>query len=761
MELLPFLNKHRNAYLRYTALGLLIVLIFATMQKLLVYPDASLRHFIVPAVLGTLIGALLSSLVALRREVQAGRDIFRAVADLAQEFIYVQRSDGTYEYVSPSCFEITGYRQEDFYARPWLMNELVLIDDREVWGGHVHRMQARGQPERLRVRIRSREGEVRWLEHLCSDVRDARGKILGVRSTNLDITDRVERERLQAVTATAFETHEGIIITDAARRILRVNRAFSEITGYEPAEVIGRTPVLFQSGRHERAFYDKLNAALTLEGRWEGEIWDKRKNGDIFPSQVTITAVRDEGGAVTNYVGVFSDISHRKQAEAEIYRLAYYDPLTLLPNRRLLMDRLQQTMSASERNGTFGAVLFIDLDHFKELNDTQGHEVGDRLLVEVARRLAGSVRSGDTVSRLGGDEFVIMLANLFESDADVVNHVESVAAKILSALNLPYLLEGGNYHGTASLGVTIFRGRQTSAEELLKHSDVALYQAKNSGRARLRFFDPSMQETLERNARMKSDLRVALKEEQFVLFFQPQVDVRGCCTGAEALLRWRHPERGLVGPGDFIPFAEESGMIGQLDRWVLAASCRQVRDWDRQGLFAGLRLSVNISAQGFIHHDFVAEALAVIYAHGIDPARLKLEITETSLLGNLAEAIETMEQLGRAGIAFALDDFGTGYSSLSYLRQLPIDQLKIDRAFVSHINAEPGDAVIARSIIGMAQDLGLEVVAEGVETQEQFAMLESFGCTAYQGYLFARPMAADGFEAWLQTASAAERLGRQ
>lgn len=749
MELLPFLRKYHSVYLRFTALGIIVVLSFAATQVFLVYPQATLLHFIVPTLLGTIIGLLLSTLIALRKEVLAGRDIFRAVADLAQEFIYVLRKDGVYEYVSPSCLEVTGYRQQDFYERPFLMNDLVITEDRQLWGEHVHRMHARGHKERLRVRIRRRDGELRWLEHLCSDVHDSNGDVLGVRSTNLDITERVDRELQQAVAATAFETHEGIIITDGQSRIMRVNRAFCDITGYEAVEVIGKTPALLKSGRQDGDFYEKMWATLIAEGRWDGELWDRRKNGEVYPKQLTITAVRDDAGKVSHYVGMFSDISLRKEAEAEIFRLAYYDPLTLLPNRRLLMDRLHQAMTASERNDSYGAVLFIDLDHFKELNDTQGHAVGDKLLVEVARRLVSSVRTGDTVARLGGDEFVVMLANLFDSDEGVGLHAESVASKVLEALNRPYVLEGRKYQGTASIGVTLFHGRQSSADELLKHSDVALYQAKNSGRARLRFFDPSMQQALEKRARMKADLRIALQENQFRLYFQPQVDAAGRCVAAEVLLRWQHPEQGLLLPGEFIPFAEESGLIGLIDLWVLAESCRQIRNWDELKVFAGLRLSVNISAAAFMHHDFVAVVLANVYAHRIEPARLKLELTETSLIHNLTDAIERMRQLKSDGIGFSLDDFGTGYSSLSYLRQLPIDQLKIDRAFVCNVTVESGDAVIAKTIIGMAHNLGLELIAEGVETQEQFALLDSFDCPGFQGYLFSRPVSLGDFEKWL------------
>ncbi len=603
------------------------------------------------------------------------------------------------------------------------MSKLVLDEDRGDWDRHVHQMHEHGKPERLRLRIRTRNGEIRWLEHVCSDVRDERGNILGVRSTNLDITERVQKEQQLAIAATAFETHEGILVTDSETRILRVNKAFSDISGYAAEEVIGRTPAMFKSGRHDKAFYQELWRVLLAQGWWEGELQDMRKNGEIYPKHLTITVVKNNEGKITNYVGVFSDITLRKAAEEEINRLAYYDPLTMLPNRRLLIDRLHQAMVASERNRTYGAVLFIDMDNFKELNDTQGHEVGDKLLVEVAHRLLDCVRAGDTVARLGGDEFVVMLANLFDTDLDVVPRVESVATKVLAALNQPYLLNGQQYLGTASIGVALFHGTQKSVDELLKHSDVALYQAKSSGRATLRFFDPSMQQALEERARLRADLRNALQEKQFQLYFQAQVDAAGRCLGAEVLLRWQHPERGLVPPNAFIPFAEEYGLIAGIDFWVLEEACRQLALWRAQDRLGRLPLAVNVSAAAFMREDFVEEVLSLLKRHGVEPGLLKLELTETSLVDGVDEAIGKISRLKAAGVRFSLDDFGIGYSSLSYLRQLPISQLKIDRAFVRNVATEAGDAVIARTIVGMVQNLGLGVVAEGVETRQQLERL--------------------------------------
>ncbi|MDD2699785.1 MAG: EAL domain-containing protein [Sideroxydans sp.] len=745
MELLPFFSRHRAIYLRYTLLGLALVLAFASVQLFLLLDNAVPRNFIVPTLLGLVIGLLLSTLVAMRSEIISSQRLFRAVADLAQEFIYVRNTEGVYEYVSPSCLPTTGYSQDDFYAQPHLMSRLVLEEDRDIWDRHVFQMHEQGKPESLLIRIRARDGEIRWLEHICSDLRDERGRLLGVRSTNLDVTGRMLKEHQLAIAATAFETHDAILITDAETRIIRANKAFTEITGYEPEEVIGKTPAILKSGKHDKAFYEEMWATLLRDGRWEGELLDRRKNGEIYPKQLTITAVRNEQGEVTNYVGIFSDITTRKAAEEEINRLAYYDTLTSLPNRRLLIDHLQLAMAASDRNQSYGAVLFIDLDNFKDLNDTQGHDVGDQLLVEVAHRLLACVRTGDTVARLGGDEFVVMLANLFDTELDVVPRAESVATKVLSSLNLPYQLNGQQYHGTASIGVTLFHGTEKSVDELLKHSDLALYQAKNHGRATLRFFDPSMQQALELRAQLSKDMHLALREQQFKLYFQPQVNAEGRCVGAEVLLRWEHPERGLLLPNVFIPHAEESGMIADIDYWVLREACQRLQSWQGKGP-ARIPLAVNVSAAAFMRPDFVDDVLSIVNSTGIDQGLLKLELTETSLINGLEEAKGRIGRLKSAGICFSLDDFGTGYSSLSYLRQLPISQLKIDRAFVRNVVTEAGDAMIAKTIIDMAQNLGLELVAEGVETQAQFDLLVSFGCRTFQGYLFSRPLTLSDFE---------------
>ena len=514
--------------------------------------------------------------------------------------------------------------------------------------------------------------------------------------------------------------------------------------------MIGQNPRILQSGRHDAAFYQAMWSDLLSTGKWSGEIWDKRKNGEIYPKYMTITAVYDDHHQVTHYVAVSSDISQLKQSEQEIHQLAFYDPLTKLPNRRLLLDRLQQAMAVSMRNGRHGALLFLDLDHFKTINDTQGHAMGDLLLIEVARRLQTCVREGDSVARLGGDEFVVVLEELSSEPGEAANQTELVAEKIRNELDQPYTLINYECHSTSSIGISLFRGHLESVGNLLKHADTAMYQAKTSGRNTLRFFDPDMQAALEARATLEADLRHALSQQQFKLFFQLQVNAANYPIGAEALLRWLHPERGLVSPLQFILLAEDTGLILPIGQWVLGTACAQIKAWEANPSACELQLAVNVSARQFHQPDFVEQVRAALNKTGADPARLKLELTESVVLDNINDTIAKMHELKQIGVRFSMDDFGTGYSSLSYLTQLPLDQLKIDLSFVRNIGIKPTDAVIVQTIIGMGNSLGMEVIAEGVETEAQRDFLERNGCHAYQGYLFSKPVPIEEFEALIR-----------
>ncbi len=566
---------------------------------------------------------------------------------------------------------------------------------------------------------------------------------------DLEARQRRADEELR-IAAIAFESQEPMLVTDAGGAILRVNSAFTRVTGYAQDEVLGRNPSMLQSGRHAEAFYADMWDRVRAHGHWQGEVWDRRKNGEIFPKWLNISSVRDSDGAVTHYVATFSDTSERKAAAAAISRLAYHDGLTTLPNRQLMMDRLKQAIRTGTRSGAFGAVLFLDLDNFKTINDTLGHDEGDKLLAEAARRLRTGVREQDTVSRFGGDEFVILLENLDGARERAAVLAKGISDKLLAALSAPYRLRDQDCQCSASIGVAMWRGGPLIDEhELLKRADMAMYEAKKAGRNAVRFFDPVMQSALEGRARLESRLRMALALGQLQLHFQRQVDERGQVLGAESLLRWNDPERGLVPPGEFIALAEETGLIVGIGQWVLEAACDQLQAWSRDAATRPLRLSVNISPRQFAQELFVDEVAAALARSRADPRRLQLEITEGMLLDNVEETIAKMTELQRLGVSFALDDFGTGYSSLSYLHRLPLDMLKIDQSFVQQMGVSDQSGPIVRTIIQMGQGLGLDVLAEGVETEAQRLQLARLGCTRFQGYLFGRPAAIEQFHAAL------------
>jgi len=543
-----------------------------------------------------------------------------------------------------------------------------------------------------------------------------------------------------------FQTQIAILVTDAHNTITHVNQAFTRLTGYSAQEAVGQSPSLLQSGRHDRAFYQAMWATLQRLGSWEGEIWDRRKNGTVYPKWLTIKAIHDAQGAVSCYVGTFTDLSEHKEAEEAIYRLAFYDPLTGLPNRRLLNEKLQTALKQSKRSGQHGAVLLLDLDNFKDINDSMGHEAGDLLLNEVAQRLQRCVRQSDTLARMGGDEFVLVLEALGCGLEQAGEHARSVAEKILQLVSQPCSLRNGECHTSLSIGICLYSPDEDRAEDILMHADAAMYQAKRSGRNTLSFFSREMHEQLRARMTLESDLHPALERRQFELHFQPQVNHAGRVLGAEVLLRWNHPLRGMVSPCEFIPLAERCGLIVPIGEWVLNQACRQLQAWAGDARTRHLELAINVSARQFRHPDFVHQVRRALQQHAVDPTRLKLELTESLVLHNVSDTVAKMQALRQEGIRFSLDDFGTGYSSLTHLKQLPLDQLKIDQSFVQDIDRSANDAVIVQTIIGMAGNLGLDVIAEGVETEAQRCALEKYGCASYQGYLLSHPLPLSAFE---------------
>ena len=607
------------------------------------------------------------------------------------------------------------------------------------------------QSSELEASLNALELANRELDHRVQE----RTQALNETNRNLikEIDVRRAAEKQLKLAAEVFDNaKEGIMITDADQQILAVNDAFTRMTGYSADEVVGQTPRLLNSGRQDAAFYATIWAALTSEMHWQGEIWNRRKNGEVFPEWLSIAAVRDEEASVSHYVAVFSDLTQRKAAERKIDHLAFYDILTDLPNRRLLLDRLQHALTASSRTGRGGALLFVDLDNFKSLNDIVGRDQGDLVLQQVAQRLAGCVRASDTVSRPGSDEFVVMLEELSEGAQEAATQAEMVGEKILAALSQVYPLASYAHHSTVSIGIALFGDRQEGVDELLQRAESAMHHAKGAGRNTLRFFDPSMQAVITARAALEAGLREAVQREQFLVYYQAQVDSSGRVTGAEALLRWLHPERGLVSPAEFIPLVEATRLILPIGQWVLDTACERLAAWADQPALAHLTIAVNVSARQFHDEGFVDQVLAALARSGARPQRLKLELTESLLVDDVDQVIAKMSVLKAKGVDFSLDDFGTGYSSLSYLKRLPLDQLKIDQSFIRNILTDTNDAAIARMVVVLAESLGLAVIAEGVETEAQRDFLASQGCHAYQGYLFSRPLPVEGFEAFAQRA---------
>lgn len=574
---------------------------------------------------------------------------------------------------------------------------------------------------------------------------------------NIDRTKlQIEQDHELRIAAAAFESQESFMVTDANNSILRVNNGFTALTGYTANEVIGKNPRFLSSGRHSKEFYAEMWNALHKDRFWQGEIQNRKKNGYIFPEWLCITAISDATGAIVNYVATSNDISQRKADEERIRQLAFYDELTKLPNRALLFQRLNLALNTSQRYQKKGALIFLDLDHFKILNDTLGHTLGDQLLLEVSKRLLSCVRNIDTVARLGGDEFIVILEHLGSDEFSAAMQVNNVAEKIRHSIAESYLLNIDisddetvstiEYHTSCSIGFVLFAGTSVNADDLLKYADLAMYHAKKMGRNHISSFEPQMQQALIERTQLEADLRQSIANgDEFVLHYQAQVDNKGRVLGAEALVRWDHPVRGRVSPADFIPLAEETGMIVAVGTWVLRKGCEMLAQWAKNPQTAHLKLAVNVSSHQLSQDNFVSQVVDILTTTNADPRLLKLEITESMVVNNVEEAITKMHTLKEMGIRFSMDDFGTGYSSLSYLQKLPLDQLKIDQSFVRNLSFDGHDSAIVKTIINLGENLSLNIIAEGVETEMQCRYLATFGCLMFQGYLFSRPIPAEEF----------------
>lgn len=595
--------------------------------------------------------------------------------------------------------------------------------------------------------------DTQWFMVSVSPLKIARG---GAVIAHLNITQRKQAEERLLLAAVFENTTEGILLLDARGRIVAVNRAFTDTTGYSREEVLLKSPGMLASDRHSRAFYRQVWRSLRTADQWQGEIWGRRKDGESYPAWLGANAVRDELGAISNYVVVFSDITRLKQAEQHLYQLAYKDTLTGLPNRVLFRERLQHALLQAGRFGSRMALMFLDLDRFKFINDTLGHDIGDRLLKQVAVRLTGSVRESDTVARLGGDEFTVILEQVEQGEDAAV-----VAQKIVRGLSRPFSVDGHEIYASVSIGISVFPDDADNAPVLLKNADTAMYRAKEQGRARYQFYGAEMDAYSRERLWLDANLHRALERGELDLHYQPLMNIaRGVPTKVEALLRWHHAERGWIAPAEFIPLAEDTGLIIPISEWVLREACEKSRAWRAAGL-TELVLAVNVCAHQLRQQSLVALVARVLEDTSLDPSRLELELTESQLMQNTEAAIAVLEELKAMGVRIAIDDFGTGYSSLGYLSRFPVDVVKIDRSFIADITSDPEDAAIAQAIIAMAHILRLDVVAEGVETAEQLALLRDWQCDTAQGYYFSHPLSSDGMARFLAQSDWEPRRARQ
>ncbi|MDV5859544.1 EAL domain-containing protein [Pseudomonas mendocina] len=634
----------------------------------------------------------------------------------------------------------------DSYSALLGLDKAALGDTREQWATYLHPDDRQQVLQQLEVnlqhgdyqntyRMRHADGSYRWIHSRGRLLRDENGqpqRFIGIAS---DITrQRALDDSLRQAAAVFDATQEGVLVTDAEQRIVHVNPAFSRITGYNSEEILGQRPTLLKSGRHDAAFYHSLWHALESRGAWSGEVWNRRKSGEIYPQWQCIRMIHDEQGNISHYVAVFSDITALKRSQRELDYLAHHDPLSNLPNRLLFTERVAHALARSKLEELRGAVLLIDLDHFKHINESLGHNVGDLLLKGVGERLQDDLPAGCTLARLGGDEFGLLSENCTEAA-----QAAELAQRLLHSLDAPFLLDGHELYIGASIGISLFPDDGDSVEQILRNADSALFKAKSSGREGYAFYIQELTDYARQRVELASSLRHALDNEELRVYYQPLHDLGdGSQVGMEALVRWQHPQRGLIAPGEFIPIAEDNGMIGAIDTWVLEQACRQMVRWNAEGSTLSF-VAVNVSSRLFSRGELDQKVAGVLAATGLPPEQLELEVTESAIMEDPDAALKLLTSLRALGVRLAIDDFGTGYSSLARLKRLPVDKLKLDQSFVRGLPDDPEDAAITRAVIALGKSLGLKVLAEGIEQPEQADFLRGLGGDYGQGYHFGRP----------------------
>ncbi len=710
-------------------------------------------------------GRVYGSCRDIRDRKAAERDLYdsqkrlQMFMDSIAEGMYGVDTEGNCTFVNTALLRILGYEHEDELLGQNMHERIhyAHADGSDYPASECHAYQAYIQNEAMHS-----ADEVFWRKdgtpvdvEYWSQPMHRNGRSIGAVVTFLDIS---ERKKGELALQESFSFNESLLQTmpvpvfhkDTEGRYTGCNAAFAEFLGKDKADIIGKT--VFEVAQQPQSNVYRDHDLDLLESESGVQVYEssvKHHDGTLHDVVFHKARLNDANGNPVGIIGVILDITDRKQSERDIHQLAFYDSLTQLPNRRLLLDRALQALAVSARSGRFGALMLLDLDNFKTVNDSKGHDVGDKLLCEVAQRLCMAVREGDTVARLGGDEFVVVLEELSRNADEAAPQAEVVAEKIRDALNEPYQIDGNRHLSSPSIGVVLYQGHQEAIENLLKFADIAMYQSKQAGRNTIRFYDPAMQAAIDNRLELESELDIALKEQQLQLYFQVQVDGVGRPLGAEVLMRWKHPSQGLMSPARFIPLAEETGQIELMGLWALRTACLQLKSWQQHAHTRNLSLAVNVSARQFRKPEFVDQVRRILLETGVRPSLLKLELTESTVLLDVEDTIAKMRELKLLGISFSMDDFGTGYSSLQYLKRLPLDQIKIDQSFVRDIATDPNDAAIVQTIIAMTEALGLNVIAEGVETEAQQEFLELRGCHSFQGYLFGHPMPLEEFEAAL------------
>lgn len=669
----------------------------------------------------------------------------RALLDNMPDSVFFKDTTGHYLDFNTRFTDLLGLSRYEVIGQT---DQTIFPDRADIYANLDSQVIQTEAPVLIRDNITSPSGEHIDLEVTRAPVFDEAGYLLGILGIGRDITRQRTMEESLRLSAQVFEySHDGILITDAQSHIVDVNAAFETLTGYTRAEVLGKTPSILKSDRHDPQFYEDLWASVKNQGYWKGEIWNRRKNGVVFPENINIIAVTNPAGEITNYLATFSDITELKASEERLRHMAHHDALTQLPNRTLLADRIEQALAQASRRSTLLAVCYLDLDGFKPVNDTYGHATGDRLLVEISRRLTDCLRAGDTIARLGGDEFALLL-----TDLESAEQTEILLKRVLTVIGAPFhVVDTIMATVTASIGYTLFPYDNVDADALLRHADHAMYQAKLAGRNQIHQFDLIQDKLHRSHHETQGRITEALINNELVLYFQPLVNMRlGQVIGAEALIRWHHPERGLLLPGEFLPQLEDSDAIVKIGRWVLKTALAYLQKWHQQGL--SLQVGINVAARHIMEPGFADELKGLLKAYpDINPIQLELEILETTALEDMSQVSAVMNECRELGVKFALDDFGTGYSSLTYFKRLSADTLKIDQSFVRDILDDPEDLAIVEGILGLTTAFKRHAIAEGVETVEHGILLLHLGCDFAQGYGIARPMPADDFPTWVRT----------